>query len=96
MLEEFYPEIQETLLVLKCFPNLKLLSVTESELSKMIGELTSAMLLPRDALQLAVMRNHDIHYIASDDSDFDNIEGIERVWMYNPPLMEGADYEPKQ
>jgi predicted nucleic acid-binding protein len=87
MLKEFYPKVQEVLLVLKSLPNLEFLSVTEAELSEMIDELTSFMLLPRDALHLAVARRHSIHYIASDDRDFDDIEGIERVWMYNPPSM---------
>lgn len=86
MLKEFYPNLKEVLLMLKSLPNITILSLTEAELSRMIDELTSAMLLPRDALHLAVMKNHEIHYIASDDRDFDKIEGIERVWLYNPPV----------
>lgn len=88
MLKEFYPKTQGVLLLLESLPNLETLSVTRTELSQMIDELTSVMLLPRDALHLAVMKNHNIHYIASDDRDFDGVEGIERVWMYNPPLIE--------
>ena len=85
MLEEFYPRVQEVPLLLKSLPNLEVLPVTKTELSRMVDDLTSVILLPRDALHLAVMKNHGVHYIASDDKDFDDIEGIERVWMYNPP-----------
>lgn len=85
MLREFYPSVQEVLLMLKSLPNLTILSLTESELSRMIDNLSSDMLLPRDALHLAVIENHGIRYMATDDRDFDKVEGIERVWLYNPP-----------
>ena len=87
MMDEFYPKIQSVLLGLKSFPNLELLALTTQELSQMINALTYDKLMPRDALHLAVMRNHDINFIASDDRDFDGIEGIERIWIYNPPSV---------
>ena len=86
MLQEFYPNVQEDLLAVRSFPNLETLPMTVIDLSQVIDDLTSVMLLPRDALHLAVMRNHGISCIATDDRDFDGVEGIERVWLYNPPL----------
>lgn len=79
MMNEFYPKIQSVLLELKSFPNLELLALTSHELSQMISDLTYAKLMPRDALHLAVMKNHGINFIASDDRDFDGIDGVERI-----------------
>lgn len=38
-----------------------------------------ARLRPRDALHAATMKSHGIKEIVSEDSDFDNIAGIERI-----------------
>jgi len=85
MMKEFYPKIQSVLSELKSFPNLELFALTSRELCQMIYDLTYARLMPRDALHLAVMRSHGVSFIASDDRDFDEIEGIERIWLHNPP-----------
>jgi predicted nucleic acid-binding protein len=85
MMKEFYPKIQSVLLELKSFPNLELLALTSHELFQMIYDLTYAKLMPRDMLHLAVMKNYGVSFIASDDRDFDGIEGVERIWLYNPP-----------
>ena len=82
----FYPDLVKVLIMLRSIPNMNILPLTTNELSRMIQELTSINLLPRDALPLAVMRNHGICFIASDDRDFDGIKSVERIWMYNPPL----------
>lgn len=86
MLNTFYPKIRDILLILKSFPNLDILPLTYREMLHMITNLDFIRLLPRDALHLAVMENHNIYYIASDDRDFDEVQSIKRVWLYNPPL----------
>lgn len=47
-------------------------------------------LLPRDALHLAIVQRLGVSAIASDDTDFDRIEGVHRYWMINPPLANSA------
>lgn len=43
-------------------------------------------LLPRDALHVTLMQRLQITQIASDDTDFDRVVGIERYWIVNPPI----------
>jgi predicted nucleic acid-binding protein len=42
-------------------------------------------LLPRDALHLAVMQRLGLNIIASDDADFDRVNGFSRLWLFNAP-----------
>jgi predicted nucleic acid-binding protein len=42
-------------------------------------------LLPRDALHIAVLQRLGIATIASDDTDFDRVVEIERLWVVNSP-----------
>ena len=41
------------------------------------GELSK----PSDALHLAVMRREGISIIISEDTEFDNVKGIKRIWL---------------
>jgi predicted nucleic acid-binding protein len=40
-------------------------------------------LLPRDAFHVAMMQRLGIVAMASDDMDFDRVDGIERHWIFN-------------
>jgi len=42
-------------------------------------------LLPRDALHISTMQELELRDIASDDSDFDRVGGVNRHWVLNPP-----------
>ena len=88
MLQEFYPSVQSVLTQVQSFPNQQILPVVEADLSLMVENLTHVHLLPRDAVYLALMRNHGLERIATDDQDFDGLAGIERVWLANPPVVE--------
>ena len=60
-------------------PNLTVLPVggqTAEQASKLVAEFG---LKPRDAMHLAVMREHGLSAILSDDRDFDKIKGIKRI-----------------
>lgn len=85
MLSEFYPSVVQVVKRLELLPHLETLEVTSRDLNQALGNMTRLLLMPRDALHLAVMQRMKIGSIASDDRDFDSMKGIERVWLYNPP-----------
>ena len=39
------------------------------------------LLKPSDALHVAAMLNNGVRVIASEDEDFDRVEGIRRLWV---------------
>ncbi len=51
----------------------------------MLDNIRTFWLLPRDALHVAIIQRLGLTAIASDDVDFDRVEGIERHWVINPP-----------
>ena len=62
------------------FPNLKIFDVKSRDIIRMIvllGKYPS--LAPRDGIHLGVCLNRGIREIVSDDSDFDDMEEIERI-----------------
>lgn len=49
--------------------------------SKMKSILLGTTLKPSDAIHVATMQGHGIETIISEDADFDNITGINRIWI---------------
>ena len=60
-------------------PYVKILSLRQEEYVKARNYMGA--LKPSDALHVAVMLNNGINLIASEDRDFDRMEGIKRVWV---------------
>ncbi len=61
------------------FPNLKLLDVNESILSKSQSLMEKYNMKPRDAIHTACCVENGIEEIITDDSDFDGIAGLKRI-----------------
>lgn len=62
-------------------PFVNILSIGEEEYNiaaKLIGEKNIA---PSDAIQLSVMKNNNMITIVSEDSGFDKIDWIKRIWL---------------
>jgi predicted nucleic acid-binding protein len=70
---------------LAALPNLELVGVKKDDLNRMLNNMNTFFLLPRDALHLAIVQRLDIMGIASDDTDFDRVAGLNRHWVVNPP-----------
>jgi predicted nucleic acid-binding protein len=66
-------------------PQIELVGVDISDFDKMLENIRIFRLLPRDALHLAILQRLGLKAIASDDFDFDRVEGLERYWIINPP-----------
>ena len=60
-------------------PYVKILSLRQEEYVKARNYMGA--LKPSDALHVAAMLNNGINLIASEDRDFDRVEGIKRVWV---------------
>lgn len=72
-------------------PHLNFVGVEKVDGERMLDNIGTFRLLPRDALHVAIMQRLTVSRIASDDADFDRVEGIVRVWVINPPPREGYD-----
>jgi len=79
------PPIQAALNKLLSLPHIHLAGVEASTFPLMLDNIRLYSLLPRDALHVAVMRQLGVLAVASDDSDFDRVPGIERHWVFRPP-----------
>jgi predicted nucleic acid-binding protein len=69
-------------------PHLNLVGVETTDLEKMLKNIRAFSLLPRDALHVPIIQRLGLTAIASDDMDFDRVEGLERHWVINPPEEE--------
>lgn len=67
------------------FPHLHRVGVEETDFEAMLRNITDFLLLPRDALHIAVMQRLGLKAMASDDADFDRVPWLERHWVFNPP-----------
>jgi predicted nucleic acid-binding protein len=56
-----------------------------SDFSRMLENIETYGLLPRDALHLALMQRLNLTTIASDDTDFDRVSTVTRHWVINGP-----------
>ena len=75
---EFYPQIEAQLQELQFMPNLLVIGLEQSIISKMHQNSINYRLLPRNALHLAAMQTVGCQAILSHDSNFDGIPYIER------------------
>lgn len=78
--------IETAMRKLVSLPNLNVVGVESTDFDRMMGNIRTFSLLPRDALHLAIIQRLGLAAIASDDRDFDRVEGITRYWVINPPL----------
>jgi len=62
-------------------PYVKILSVGEEEHSRMKTLISKYNLKPSDAIHIAIMEVNNISKIASEDHEFDKIDGIKRIWI---------------
>jgi hypothetical protein len=77
--------IEAALRKLVALPHLNLVGVETADFDRMLDNVTTLSLLPRDALHVAVIQRLGLLAVASDDTDFDRVEGLERHWVINPP-----------
>ena len=66
-------------------PHINLVGVDTADFERMLENIETFSLLPRDALHAAIVQRLGLNGIASDDVDFDRVKGIERHWVINPP-----------
>jgi len=78
--------IELALRKLLTLPHLNLVGVEMADLDRMLDNIRSFSLLPRDALHAAIIQRLGLTAVASDDADFDRVEGLERHWVINPPV----------
>ncbi len=62
-------------------PYVEILGIGEDEYDTAKDTILQYGLKPSDALHVAVMVNNNISYIASEDGDFDKVDGIKRLWL---------------
>lgn len=79
------PSIEEALKDLVSLPHIHLVGVEADDVHRLFHNAREYGLLPRDAIHVAIMQRLGIRMIASDDTDFDHVEGIERHWIINAP-----------
>jgi predicted nucleic acid-binding protein len=77
--------IEAAMRKLMALPHVHLTAVEASAFVSMLENIRAYSLLPRDALHVAVMEHLGLTAIASDDTDFDRVGGVERHWVFNPP-----------
>ena len=78
--------IEQALRKLLTLPHLNLVGVETTDLDRMLDNIRAFSLLPRDALHTAIIQRLGLTAVASDDADFDRVEGLERHWVINPPV----------
>ena len=66
-------------------PHINLVGVETEDFGRMLENIRAYSLLPRDALHVAITQRLGVQMIASDDSDFDRIDGVSRHWIINEP-----------
>ena len=82
------PAIEMAIHRLTALPHVHLVGVDTTDLDSMLRNIRAFSLLPRDALHVAIIQRLGLPAIASDDTDFDRVHGIERHWVINPPPAE--------
>jgi predicted nucleic acid-binding protein len=77
--------IDGSLRKLLLLPHINLVGVETTDFERMLENIRTFSLLPRDALHVAIVQRLGLSSIASDDIDFDRVKGIKRHWVINPP-----------
>jgi len=83
-IDEHNLSIEKAVRRLVALPHITLTGVEVGDLDNMLLNIREFSLLPRDALHLAIIHRLGINTVASDDTDFDRVEGLERHWIVNP------------
>lgn len=78
--------IGEALRKLMTLPHINLVGIEAGDFDSMLDNIEAFALLPRDALHVAVTQRLGINAIASDDRDFDRVNGLVRHWAINAPI----------
>ena len=79
------PAINTALRQLVLLPHVHLVGVETADFSRMLDNITTYALLPRDALHVALMQRLNLTAVASDDTDFDRVPILTRHWVINAP-----------
>ena len=81
--KKYNVEEEETISFLdeEILPYTKILALGEKEYQEAKELILTYHLKPSDALHAAAMKTNKITIIASEDSDFDKIPGIKRIWI---------------
>jgi predicted nucleic acid-binding protein len=79
------PAIDQALRQLVLLPHVHLVGVETSDFSRMLENIETYGLLPRDALHIALMQRLNLTTIASDDTDFDRVSTITRHLLITGP-----------
>lgn len=77
--------IEDALRKLVALPHVNLVGIETGDFDRMLDNIGTFALLPRDALHVAIVQRLGIHAIASDDRDFDRVNGLVRHWVINAP-----------
>lgn len=85
VLEEHAEPIQDAIRQFVSLPNINVVGVEADDGDRMMANIVTYRLLPRDALHLAIMQRFGLNIIASDDADFDRVDGFSRLWLFNAP-----------
>ncbi len=62
-------------------PFVNILDITADTYNKAVEIITGYKLKPGDSIHVASMVNNNINIMLSENSDFNNIEGIKRIWI---------------
>jgi predicted nucleic acid-binding protein len=84
-IETHGPAIDTALRQLILLPNVYLVGVETTDFSRMLENIRTYALLPRDALHVALMQRLNLTAVASDDTDFDRVSTFTRHWVINRP-----------
>jgi predicted nucleic acid-binding protein len=84
-IETYGPAIDQALRQLALLPHVHLVGVDTSDFSRMLENIATYGLLPRDALHIALMQRLNLTAVASDDTDFDRVSTVTRHWVINSP-----------
>jgi predicted nucleic acid-binding protein len=84
-IETHGPAIDRALRQLVLLPHVHLVGVDPTDFTRMLENIQTYRLLPRDALHIALMQRLHLTALASDDTDFDRVSTITRHWVINNP-----------
>jgi len=82
---KYCDQISVTLRKFMGLPHITRLGVEAGDFEGMLENVAQFALLPRDAFHVTLMRRLGLVAIASDDMDFDRVDGIERHWIFKSP-----------
>jgi predicted nucleic acid-binding protein len=84
-IRDYGPAIDTALRQLVSLPHIHLVGVETADFSRMLENIKTYALLPRDAIHVALMQRLHLTAVASDDTDFDRVLTLTRHWVINPP-----------